>query len=214
MKGCIKILTLTFVYPIMLLGSIIPLFISCEKPSDEEEIIQEAIAVFHPISLSKLQDSTQRYPTYNVTFTDTLGIAQLKDFGDRISLEIHFSYDKPNTSSAIHMHEGAINKPERHWNRQGTLNFCEVVNLGEAWGRPNLGDLGNLHFNNDGIANFYLETDLWSLNSTAPNDIMGSLIVIHFLYEDFDIHCNSSPHNHIHYNPKIAIGIIELSSNN
>lgn len=183
---------------------------SCQNDREIEITKNEAIAIFHPIRLSALQDSSSPFANYDVEYQDTLGIAYLKAFSNRLELMIDLNCNKPNTSSALHMHYGTPNKPEQHWNPETAESYCGKLSLGEVWGRKYAGDIGNIHFDESGDGTFFLQTDLWSLNSGEKNDILRKVLVVHYLYEDFALHCDDNPHNHSHQNPKIGSGIIEL----
>ena len=182
----------------------------CQRLKVEDKPLAKGKVTFHPISVSPIQDSSSTFANYDVAYKDTLGVAILNAYDDRIELNIELNCNKPNTYSALHMHYGTPNRPGRHWNPQGTENFCDSLSLGDVWGRKYAGDLGNIHFNELGLGHFFLQTDLWSLGSGKNNDILGNVMVIHLLYEDFSIHCRNNSHNHHHQNPKIGSGIIEL----
>ncbi|MEM6846216.1 MAG: superoxide dismutase family protein [Bacteroidota bacterium] len=186
------------------------IFSSCQEETKIEIPYAEARVVVHPIRLNSTQDAESMFASYNVDYQDTLGVAFLKGYSNRVELQLNLNCDKPNTSSALHMHYGTPEKPKHHWNPEGAAGYCDVLSLGEVWGRKHAGDLGNIDFDESGDGTFFLETNLWSLNSGEKNDILGKIIVVHYLYEDFALQFNNNSHSHTHQNPKIGSGIIEL----
>ena len=112
---------------------------------------------------------------------------------------------------AVHIHTGTCESPLSPWNLGKDLDysFCNVLSMGEVWAKPKAGDLGNIFINEAGVGNFYLQTDLYNVGSKDAIDIIGKIIYIYEVAENFTQECYEG-HNHNHNNKKIACGTIEL----
>lgn len=112
---------------------------------------------------------------------------------------------------AVHIYTGTCESPLSPWNlgKNPAYIFCNVLSMGDIWAKPKAGDLGNIFINEAGVGNFYLQTDLYSLGSKDATDIIGKIIYIHEVAENFTQECYEG-HNHNHNNEKIACGTIEL----
>ncbi|MEM6642128.1 MAG: superoxide dismutase family protein [Bacteroidota bacterium] len=142
-----------------------------------------------------------------------IGVAKFSQDGPIVKLRIELSGMTPNTFKAVHIHQGTVNIPGKHWNRGSFYASCDSLSLGTFWGRPFIGDVGNVKIDSDGNGVFSLSTDLWSINSGDEKDLLGKPIIIHDLPQDFVEECNPNhDHNHLHTNPKIGGGTIELLS--
>jgi Cu/Zn superoxide dismutase len=84
--------------------------------------------------------------------------------------------------------------------------------MGEAWVRPNAGDVGNIRTDISGSGTFEISTEFWKLGSNDNFDVAGLVIVLHADEEDFAQECFDA-HDHAHNNPKIACGTIQLIIN-
>lgn len=150
---------------------------------------------------------------YNVQERE-VGIARFGQFGNVVSLEITLTGMTPNTSKAVHIHNGSVSEPGRHWNQGSFYAFCNERSLGQLWAKPFAGDVGNVPVDADGIGRLVIQTDLWALNTGDEKDILNKVIIIHDDPEDFVEECDPNhPHNHIHSNPKIGGGTIGLIGN-
>ncbi|MEQ6167808.1 superoxide dismutase family protein [Ekhidna sp. MALMAid0563] len=128
------------------------------------------------------------------------------------TLEISISGMEPNSTHAMHLHQGALEEPGRHWNQGKFVSFCSTKSLGEFWLKPFAGDVGNIEVDENGNGVFALKTDLWSLGTDDDSDIAGTVLFIHQNFEDFGNECDPN-HDHEHgghMNPKIAGGTVTL----
>tara|TARA_B110000046_G_scaffold150145_1_gene158440 strand:+ start:2258 stop:2854 length:597 start_codon:yes stop_codon:yes gene_type:complete len=112
---------------------------------------------------------------------------------------------------AIQIHTGTCESPLSHWNLGKDLdyNFCNVLSMDEVWAKPKAGDLGNVFISEAGVGNFNLQTDLYSVGSNDASDVVGKVIYIYEVAENFKQECFEG-HNHNHNNKKIACGTIEF----
>lgn len=174
-----------------------------ESPELEPEVIAEA-EIF---SLQSLENDT-----YEVT-TNKVGIATFSQTGDVVTLEISLTGMTPNSSKAIHIHNGTVEDPGRHWNSGSFVASCNERSLGQVWARPFIGDVGNIPIDASGNGTFVLQTDLWAINSGDEKDVLNKPIIVHEGPQDFIEECNPMhDHNHGHSNPKIGGGTVTLIS--
>ena len=117
----------------------------------------------------------------------------------------------PNTRKAVHIHNGTLEKPGRHWNQGYLYAACDSLSLGRRWNKPFLGDVGNVVINSEGNGKLIVQTDLWRINSEDNNDLLNKVIIIHENPQDFSNECTPD-HIHNHSNKKIAGGMIALIS--
>ena len=112
---------------------------------------------------------------------------------------------------AVHIHTGTCESPLSPWNLGKDLDysFCNVLSMGEVWAKPKAGDLGNVFINEAGMGNLNLQTDLFNVGSKDATDIIGKIIYINEVAENFTQECYEG-HNHNHNNKKIACGTIKL----
>ena len=112
---------------------------------------------------------------------------------------------------AVYIHTGTCESPLSPWNLGKDLDysFCNVLSMGEVWAKPKAGDLGNIFINDAGVGNFNLQTDLYNIGSNDATDIIGKIIYINEVAENFTQECYEG-HNHNHNNKKIACGTIKL----
>ena len=112
---------------------------------------------------------------------------------------------------AVQIHTGTCESPLSPWNlgKDPDYSFCNVLSMGEIWAKPKAGDLGNIFINEAGVGNFYFQTDLYNVGSKDATDIIGKIIYIHEVAENFTQECYEG-HNHNHNNKKIACGTIEF----
>lgn len=150
--------------------------------------------------------------TYEVS-EEQKGIARFSQTGNIVTLEIELSGFEPGGSHAIHIHNGSVQDPGRHWNQRSLFAACNKRSLGEVWAKPFAGDVGNITIGNDGNGFFSIQTDLWALNSGDDLDIIDKVIIVHQKPEDFAEECDPNhSHDHLHSNQKIAGGTIDLVS--
>ncbi len=156
-------------------------------------------------SLESLGDDT-----YNLTEV-SVGKAFFSQAGDVVTLTIELHGMDPNSSKAVHIHNGSVDAPGRHWNQQSFYAFCNETSLGELWAKPFAGDVGNVEIDGDGYGQLILRTDLWALNSGDEKDILDKVIIVHQDPEDFLTECDPAhSHDHLHSNRKIGGGTISL----
>ena len=112
---------------------------------------------------------------------------------------------------AVYIHTGTCESPLSPWNLGKDLDysFCNVLSMGEVWAKPKAGDLGNIFINDAGVGNFNLQTDFYNVGSNDATDMIGKIIYINEVAENFTQECYEG-HNHYHNNKKIACGTIEL----
>ena len=115
---------------------------------------------------------------------------------------------------AIHIHEGGTENPGMHFNAGLPMDqkACNTISLNEPWGKPYIGDAGNLRTNDNGIGEFEISTELWSIHNTKlANSIVNRAIVLHYRPSDFELECDPTHvPDHNHSNPKYAMGNIAL----
>lgn len=130
------------------------------------------------------------------------------------TLEVSVSGMTPNTQHAMHLHQGTLEEPGRHWNRGGFVNHCDVKSMDRFWLKPFAGDIGNIAIDANGNGTFSVQTDLWTLGTNNDFDISGTVLFIHEKYEDFANECDPfhSHPPHGHNNPKIAGGTVVLDA--
>lgn len=117
-----------------------------------------------------------------------------------------------NTSHAMHVHQGSLENPGRHWNQNIFTTFCNEKSMGELWAKPAAGDVGNIEIDAEGNGTFTLQTDLWSLDQELDSDIDGNVLFIHQMSENFAEECDPNhQHTHGHTNAKIAGGVLTLA---
>ena len=188
---------------------ILPLliFIACNS-EPQEELEPEIVAEAQIYSLNQVADRE-----YEV-LSESMGVASFYQTGDVVTIEISLSGQAPNTSKAIHIHEGTVELPGRHWNAGKFVAACNTRSLGSPWARPFIGDVGNVNIDANGNGRFSLKTDLWKLNSGDERDLLDRPIIVHDQPQDFIEECDPfHDHTHAHVNPKIAGGEIKLVSN-
>ncbi|WP_420577145.1 superoxide dismutase family protein [Ekhidna sp.] len=130
------------------------------------------------------------------------------------TLEVSLSDMEPNSSHAMHLHQGTLEEPGRHWNKGKFITFCDSISMGKLWQKPFAGDVGNIEIDAEGNGSFTLQTDLWSLGTEDDGDISGTVLFIHEQFEDFEYECDPT-HDHPpggHMNPKIAGGTVVLNA--
>ncbi len=147
------------------------------------------------------------------TPVESVGTASFQYQDGVTTITVELNGMEPNGSHAMHLHEGTLSEPGRHWN-QGRLDqgFCREFSLGEVWAKTFAGDVGNISTDANGNGTFTLRTDLWSLGTNSETDILGTVLFIHQNFEDFANECDlNHGHDHGHpKNPKIAGGTVIL----
>jgi|TARA_B110000483_G_scaffold55438_1_gene69287 Cu-Zn family superoxide dismutase len=179
--------------------------IGCQKnETDDIEIVASAT-----LQIVTLNEDL----SYEVNGTE-IGIIRFTKKEDIVSIDLevtHFPEGQLSYYHAIHIHNGTCESPLSHWNLGKDLdyNFCNVLSMDEVWAKPKAGDLGNIFINDAGVGDFSLQTDLYTIGSNDASDIVGKIIYIHEVAENFKQECFEG-HNHEHNNKKIACGTIEL----
>lgn len=187
---------------ILLFVSIISL-ISCTKDDVFEPGPKTfASADIYSISTTDGELYTQGELTGNMTMVYQDGVT---------STTITLFNMEPNTIHAMHIHQGSLENPGRHWNQNIFTSFCNEKSLGEVWAKPAAGDVGNIEIDEEGNGTFTLQTDLWTLNQELDSDIENNVLFIHQMEENFAEECDPNhQHQHGHTNAKIAGGVIGL----
>ncbi len=181
----------------------LPLF-SCDSEPNEE-FIPEIIAEAELFSVEAQGDDQ-----YTILET-RIGTATFGQYQDMVRLTITLEGMTPNTEKAVHIHNGSLEDPGRHWNQGYLFAACDSVSLGRRWDKPFLGDVGNVSIDSEGNGEFVLTTDLWRINSGDSDDVLQKIIIIHEEPQDFSNECTPF-HVHDHSNEKIAGGVIKLIS--
>ncbi|WP_436515095.1 superoxide dismutase family protein [Ekhidna sp. To15] len=144
---------------------------------------------------------------------DLIGNAEFIFQDGATTLKVNLSGMVPNTSHAMHLHQGTLAEPGRHWNQGLFTSFCSKFSLGEVWAKTFAGDVGNIDIDANGNGTFIIKTDLWSLGTDDDFDISGTVLFIHANSEDFANECDPNhDHNHGHNNVKIAGGTVVLDA--
>jgi len=194
-------------YALLIVSTPLLSLFSCQKNNtDEIEIVASAT-----LEMVMLNEDL----SYQVTDTE-IGIIRFKQKEDVVSIDLevtNFPEGQLSYYHAIHIHNGTCESPLSHWNLGKDLdyNFCNVLSMDEVWAKPKAGDLGNVFINEAGMGDFSLQTDLYTVGSNDASDIVGKIIYIHEVAENFSQECFEG-HNHNHNNKKIACGTIELSN--
>ncbi|MEQ9468601.1 MAG: superoxide dismutase family protein [Ekhidna sp.] len=129
------------------------------------------------------------------------------------TLEVNLSGMVPGSLHAMHLHQGTLEQPGRHWNQEQFVSFCTKRSLGEIWAKTFAGDIGNIEIDEEGNGFFTIQTDLWSLGTQDSTDISGTVLFVHENFEDFPNECDPfHGHDHPHINTKIAGGTVVLGS--
>ena len=148
---------------------------------------------------------------YNYESGEVMGSIFVTDQDGIVILELSLIGDDPNRLRAAHIHNGTCEEPLGHWNANSTESYCSYNSLGSIWAKPFAGDIGNLDTDRDGQASLRVSTDLWTLDKGLQSDIDGKIIAIHLLPSDFLGECDPMHEpDHMHNNPKIGCGQIEL----
>ena len=183
------------------------LALGCNSQQEEDLFEPQIIAEATLFALENAGDNQ-----YTVMEKE-IGSAAFEQDGEVVRLTIELSGMTPNTYKAVHIHDGSVESPGRHWNRGSFFAACDSLSLGNFWGKPFVGDVGNVRIDETGSGLFTLRTDLWSINSGDNSDLVGRPIIIHDLPQDFAEECNPNhDHNHLHNNPKIGGGTVILIS--
>lgn len=191
-----------FIIPLILL------LMACNpEGSDQQPVTPEIVAEGTIVSLAEVE-----YRTYEVQ-EDALGKATFSQAGDVVTIEISLTGMKPNSSKAVHIHNGTLEKPGRHWNAGRFIAACNERSLGQVWSKPFIGDVGNVVIDGEGNGKLVFQTDLWAINSGDEKDLLDKVIIVHDEPQDFIEECDPMhDHNHLHTNLKIGGGKIALVS--
>ncbi|MEO9485638.1 MAG: superoxide dismutase family protein [Ekhidna sp.] len=183
---------------------IIPLFISC---GDDKAPGPKTFATADIYLVSSSDGETFEQGTWigNAAFIYQDGVTSLK---------VSLAGLEPNSQHAMHLHQGTLENPGRHWN-QNRLDrgFCNIRSLGEVWAKTFAGDIGNIDIDGEGNGTFALKTDLWALGTDDEKDVAGTVLFVHENFEDFANECDPGHgHQHGHTNAKIAGGTVVLDA--
>ena len=189
--------------------SILPLVLILACGSENQqgltgpEIVAEAV-IFTLVEVAEREYEVQQVSVGKASFFQT---------GNVVTVEISLTGMTPNTSKAVHIHDGSVQLPGRHWNSGKFVAACNERSMGEVWARPFIGDVGNVPIDENGNGTFSLQTDLWAINSGDNKDILDKVIIVHDDPQDFVEECNPfHTHDHPHFNKKIGGGTISLIS--
>lgn len=191
------------------------LLVGCAEPEKQESLEpeMEAKAKIYSIAEDEIQDPGSSYLRY-VPSQQEIGVAYFSQSGNVVSLTIELKNQEPGSSRAVHIHDGSLSQPLRHWNQQSFERFCNKRSLGQVWAKVFAGDVGNVPIDEDGKGMLSIQTDFWALNSGDEKDILDKIIIVHEEPEDFAEECDPAhDHSHMHSNRKIGGGIIELVTN-
>lgn len=164
-----------------------------------------------PVASAKLVGVTMNPDSSYSSTTSEYGEVMLESLGTSLRMTVTLTNGTPNYSHAIHVHMGSCEQPGHHWNQGLNTSFCESMNNGEIWARPKAGDVGNVNTDSNGNGVLVVESEFWSIGNDDATDLEGAVIIVHENMEDFFSECFDGDHNHIHMNPKIACGSIELN---
>lgn len=188
---------------------ILPLFfiLACgsedQAEISEPEIVADA-EIFALTEIESREFEVQEQSVGRATFFQT---------GNVVTIEISLTGMTPNSEKAVHIHDGSVQLPGRHWNSGKFVAACNERSLGQVWARPFIGDVGNVPIDGNGNGTFTLQTDLWAINSGDDMDILDKVIIIHEDPQDFIEECDPMhSHEDPHSNQKIAGGTIQLVS--
>ena len=146
--------------------------------------------------------------------TKTIGSANFEYQDGVTTLTINLQGLTPNESKAVHLHLGTVEVPSRHWNAGEFYAFCNERSLGEPWLKLFAGDVGNVELDENGNGTLTIKTDLWSINTGQPNDVINTTVVVHQNGMNFELECDPNHlDDHTHENPKIGAGSVQLTSN-
>ena len=180
------------------------LFLFCISACRDEETPSATVASASLFGVSLNADDTY---TSNAT---PYGEVTLEDLGASVRLTVTLTNATPNYRHAVHLHMGSCEQPGHHWNQGREEGFCNEMNLGEIWARPKAGDVGNVNTDSNGNGTLVVESEFWALNTNDQKDLIGAVLIVHENMEDFVVECFDDGHDHVHMNPKIACGSIEL----
>jgi len=176
------------------------LILGCSEEKKQERMTAEA----------NIYATTQNEDGSFTMSSELYGKAFFIEDNGVVSINITTEKEMANPLQAVHLHFGSCESPGMHWNYEnGEGTFCRSLSMGEPWGRPKAGDIGNLERGSDGKGSFELATDLWSLTSNDEKNILGAVLIVHQNFEDFAQECFEN-HTHMHNNPKIACGSVDL----
>ncbi len=182
-------------------------FMACDSSEPQEELAPEIVAEaqIHFIN----QVGTKGYEMRK----EVVGKASFYQTGEVVTIQVFLSGMTPNTSKAVHIHEGSVERPGNHWNAGKFIRACDHQSLGTVWKKSFIGDVGNIAIDSEGKGTFSLSTDLWRINSGDDRDLLNRPIIIHENPQDFIVECDPAhDHNHSHSNVKIGGGKITLVS--
>ena len=146
--------------------------------------------------------------SYRISNQQLGRVEAITEHNNIVALTIQITGLQPNSSHALHLHDGSCEEPGAHWNQGSDESFCGRESLGFPWFKSKAGDIGNVIADENGEAHFIFKTDLWSLNTGLHTDILDKVLIIHAQADDFGPECFLlSTHDHFS-NTKIACGRI------
>lgn len=188
---------------------LLPLILLLACSSDDQNEISEPEVIAEATLYALTEVAGNEYEPQETS----IGKATFFQTADVVTLEIELSGMTPNTQKAVHIHDGTVQLPGRHWNAGKFVAACNDRSLGEVWARPFIGDIGNVSIGADGNGTFSLRTDLWAINSGDERDILDKAIIVHENPQDFIEECDPAhTHDHQHTNQKIGGGTILMIS--
>jgi len=112
------------------------------------------------------------------------GTATFRAYKDKVSLHVEIHNASPG-EHAFHLHEiGDCSSPDGksaggHWNPTATDHG--------RWGHEpyHLGDVGNIVVDDSGTGSYVLESEVWSIGTGEPGDVIGRAVIVHAGVDDF-----------------------------
>lgn len=111
----------------------------------------------------------------------------------------------PNGTHAIHVHERGDCSAADASSAGGHFNPGGMPHGRAGEGPHHLGDMDNLHANNDGVAHVDIRLMGVTLGSGAANDVLGRAIVVHAMPDDY----RSQPSGNA--GARVGCGVIDVA---
>ena len=180
-------------YSLYLLSCLV-LFVACKDDDSAHDDTVHATAAIY--SLTTGSGPAQQVGEAHISAKDGL-----------VTLSLSVSGMPPDGQHAVHLHEGSCQNPGAHWNGGESMLFCDAPSQGSVWGKPFLGDVGNLEVGPDGSGTLTLTTELWALGDGSPRDIAGTFLTLHAGPDDYQMACH---YHNMPPNAKIGCGEVVL----
>lgn len=180
------------------------MLVSCGNAADGDANSEDSVTT--ETTMETTSEGTQVGQANLMSTSDTtqnIGTAKFYRLDDgqiRLDLEINAA-SRADSNVAVHFHEHGDcgNKGDNthgHWNPTNQQH-------GE-WGSASfhIGDIGNLQLDANGHATKTLTTNLWSVDDTASNNIIGKALIVHGGTDDYV----SQPSGNA--GPRIGCGVV------